>query len=178
MKRSFLNSYWHFVSGPTFQRSLLTTMQIVLNTTMVSKLTLFLVLAAMCRGSEIDPVSKELGKGVDLRKINLIIGWLPRSRVQCIWALTWKVLWKEEITQNRQQLRLLRKYESLLFQDGLGSWLRCLVGIGLHTGCYTEQYCTKNRVKRISNKWYVLKHPRADREVLGHKRLFSKQKAL
>ena len=44
----------------------------VLNITMVSELTLFLILAAMCRGSETDPVSKELGKGVDLRKINLL----------------------------------------------------------------------------------------------------------
>ena len=47
-------------------------MQTVPNITLVSKLTLFLVPAAMCRGGETDPVSKELGKGVDLRKINLL----------------------------------------------------------------------------------------------------------
>ena len=41
------------------------------DTTMFIQLTLF-VIAATCRGSEIDPVRKELGKGVNLRKINLL----------------------------------------------------------------------------------------------------------
>ena len=39
---------------------------------MFIQLTLFGVIAATCRGSEIDPVRKELGKGVNLRKINLL----------------------------------------------------------------------------------------------------------
>ena len=42
------------------------------DTTMFIQLTLFGVIAATCRGSEIDPVRKELGKGVNLRKINLL----------------------------------------------------------------------------------------------------------
>jgi len=42
------------------------------DTTMFIQLTLFGIIAATCRGSEIDPVRKELGKGVNLRKINLL----------------------------------------------------------------------------------------------------------
>ena len=42
------------------------------DTTMFIQLALFGVIAATCRGSEIDPVRKELGKGVNLRKINLL----------------------------------------------------------------------------------------------------------
>ena len=39
---------------------------------MFIQLTLFGVIAATCRGSEIDPVRNQLGKGVNLRKINLL----------------------------------------------------------------------------------------------------------
>ena len=42
------------------------------DTTMFIQLTLFGMIAATCRGNEIDPVRKELGKAVNLRKINLL----------------------------------------------------------------------------------------------------------
>ena len=42
------------------------------DTTMFIQLTLFGMIAVTCRGNEIDPVRKELGKGVNLRKINLL----------------------------------------------------------------------------------------------------------
>ena len=132
------------------------------NITLVSKLTLFLVLAAMCRGGETDPVSKELGKGVDLRKINLL-GDFQEAESSVFEPLPEKCFKKEKLHYTGSNFDYYASTKAFYSKMALGAGLRFLVGIGLHTGCYTEQCCTKNRVKRISNKWYVLKHPRADR---------------